>query len=131
MGTIIKNDSEPLSILSTVAKHGNSEVKCRRLYNLIGSLYKTMVYLKILKDSAVKPNEYNSYCEQCHKYHLVHTQESQRIYFVTENHELANGARSHSGAPEDPSFKDLLLKAGITASQTVHIEFIDVRDRGV
>jgi hypothetical protein len=130
MGTCIINGSEPLSMHLTVAKHGNSEVKCSRLYNPKGSLAKTMVYSKLL-DGSVRPNEFKSYCEQCHKYHLVHTQESQRIFFVTENHKLANGSRSHSGVPEDSSFRNLLLKAGITASQTVHLEFIDVRDGGV
>ena len=50
--------------------------------------------------------------------------------YVTENPELANGARSHSGAQEDPSFRDLLIANGISPSQTVHIEFIDVRDGG-
>ena len=130
-GTVIKNGPEPLTILSTMAKYGNSELKCRRLYNPIGSSNKTMVYSKMLEDSAVKPNEYSTYCEQCHEYHLVHTQEPQRVCFVTDNHELANGARSHSGAPEDPSFRKLLLKAGITASQMLHIKFIDIHDRGV
>ena len=96
-GTCIINGSEPLSMHPTVAKHGNSEVKCSRLYNPKGSLAKTMVYSKLFKDGAVRPNQFNSYCEQCHEYHLVHTQESQRIFFVTENHELANGSRSHSG----------------------------------
>ena len=90
-----------------------------------------MVYSKSLEDSAVKPNEYSTYCEQCHEYHLVHNMESQKILFVTENQELANGARSHSGALEDPSFKKLLLTAGITPSQMIHIEFVDVRDGGV
>ena len=130
-GTVIKNGSEPLTLLLTMAKHGNSELKCRRLYNPIGSSNKTMVYSKMLEDSAVKPNEYSTYCEQCHEYHLVHTQEPQRICFVAENHKMANGAISYLGAPEDPSFRNLLLKAGITSSQMLHIEFIDVRDRGV
>ena len=114
----------------TGAKHGNSEVKCSRLYNLKGSLAKTMVYSKLFEDGAVRPNEFKTYCEQCHEYHLAHTQEPQRILFVTENHELANGSRSHLGDLQNPSFRDLLLKAGITASETVHIEFIDIRDGG-
>ena len=90
-----------------------------------------MVYSKTFEDSAVKPNEYSVYCEQCHEFHPVHNMESQKILFVTENQELANGARSHSGAFEDPSFKNLLIAAGITPSHTVHIEFVDVRDGGV
>jgi hypothetical protein len=57
--------------------------------------------------------------------------EPQKVVFVTENQELANGARSRSGALKDPSFKKLLLKAGITPSQMLHIEFVDVRDGGV
>ena len=90
-----------------------------------------MVYSKMLEDSAVKPNKYSTYCEQCHEYHLVHTMEPQKVVFVTENQELANGARSHSGALKGPSFKKLLSKAGITPSQMLHIEFVDACDRGV
>jgi hypothetical protein len=54
----------------------------------------------------------------------------QKVVLATENQELANGARSHSGALEDPSFKKLLLKAGITPCQMINIEFVDVRDGG-
>ena len=130
-GTVIKNDSEPLAIFTTLAQRGNSEVKCTRLHNPKGTPATTMVYSKSLEDSAVKPNEFSTYCEQCHEHHLVHNMEPQKIVFVTENGELANGARSHSGALEDPSFKNLLLKAGITPCQIIHIEFVDVRDGGV
>ena len=104
-GTVIKNVSEPLTIFTTLARRGNSEVKCTRLYNPQGSPTTTMVYCKLFEDSAVKPNKYSTYCEQCHEYHLVHNMESQKILFVTENPELANGARSHSGAPEVPLSK--------------------------
>ena len=89
-----------------MAKRGNSEVKCSHLYNPKGSPATTMVYSKMLEDSAVKPIEYSSYCEQCHESHLVHTQEPQKVVFLTENQELENGARSHSGAVKDPSFKN-------------------------
>ena len=130
-GTVIKNDSDPLVIFTTMAQRGNSEAKCNRLYNPQGDHTRSMVFSKMFEDSAVKPNEYSVYCEQCHDFHLVHNMESQKILFVTENPELANGARSHSGALENPSFKNLLIAAGITPSQTVHIEFVDVRDGGV
>jgi hypothetical protein len=89
-----------------------------------------MVYSKMLEDSAVKPTEYSTYCEQCHKDHLVHTLAPQTVVFVTEHQELANGARSHSGALEDPSFTKTLLKAGITPSQMLHIKVLNVRDGG-
>ena len=124
--TCIVNDSDPLYMHTTMARHGNSELKCSRLYNPKGSLNKIMVYSKLFKDGAVRPNEFKTYCEQCHEYHLVHTQESQKILYVTENWELANGSKSLSGELQDSSFKDLLLKAGITASEMVHIKFIDV-----
>ena len=43
-GPVIKNDSEPLTILTTLAKRGNSEVKCSRLYNPKGTPATTMAY---------------------------------------------------------------------------------------
>ena len=90
-----------------------------------------MVYSKLLEDSAVKLNEYSTYCGQCHEYHLVHNMVPQKVVFATKNQELANGVRSHSGALEDPSFKNLLLKAGIKPCQMTNIEFVDVCDGGV
>ena len=105
----------------------NSETKCTRLYNPKGSANVTMVCSKTLEDGAVRPNEFRVYCEQCNEHHPVHNQDAQKIIFVTEDSE---GSKSHSGEPRDPSFKDRLLKAGIAASETVHIEFVDVRDGG-
>ena len=90
-----------------------------------------MVYCKLLEDSGLKPNEFSVYCDQCDDHHPVHNGEPMKILFVSENRELTNGARSHSGAHEDPSFRELLKSKGICPSQTVHIEFIDVRDGGV
>jgi len=90
-----------------------------------------MVYCKLLEDSGLKPNEFSVYCDQCDDHHPVHNGEPLKILFVSENQELINGARSHSGAHEDPSFRELLKSKGICPSQTVHIEFVDVRDGGV
>ena len=78
-GRVGENDSEPLTIFTTLAQRGNSEVKCTRLYNPQGAPATTMVYSKLLEDSAVKPNEYSTYCEQCHEFHLAHNMESQKI----------------------------------------------------
>ena len=100
----------------------NNETKCKRLYNPQGSPDVTMVYSKML--------EFKVYCEQCHEHHLVHNQDPQRIIYVTEDWELAKGPKSHTGELQDPSFRDLLLRAGITASETVHIKFVDIRDGG-
>ena len=108
----------------------SSEAKCTRLYNPQGSAKTTMVYSKLLKDGAVRPNEYKVWCEKSNDHHPVHNQDDMKIIFVTEDPELAKGSKSHSGEPQDATFKDRLLKAGIPASQTVHIEFVDVHDRG-
>ena len=119
MGTCIVNDSEPSCIYTTTIK--NSEAKCTRLYNPQGSPKTTMVYSKLLEDGAVRPNGYKVWCEQCNDHHPVHNQDDMKIIFATEDPELAKGSKSHSGEPRDASFKDRLLKAGIAASQTVHI----------
>ena len=108
----------------------NSETKCTCLYNPKGSADVTMVYCKMLKDGAARPNEFKVYCEQCNEHHPVHNQDAQRIIFVTEDWKLAKGSKSHSGGTRDPSFRDRLLKAGIAATKTVHIEFVGVRDGG-
>ena len=129
-GTVIKNYSDPFVVFSLMALRGNSESKCNRLLNPKGDQSRSMVYCKLFEDSGLKPNEFSVNCEQCHDYHLVHNVEAQKILYVTENPELANGARSHSGAPDDPSFRDLLIANDISPSQTVHIEFINVRDGG-
>ena len=71
-GTVIKNDSDPLVVFTTMALRGNSETKCNRLFNPKGDQTKSMVYCKMFENSAVKPNEFSVYCEQCHDYHLVH-----------------------------------------------------------
>ena len=76
-----------------------------------------MIYSKMLEDSAVQPYEYSTYCEQCHKYHLVHNMVPLKIVFATKNGELFIGARSLSGALENPSFKNMLLKVGIKPCQ--------------
>ena len=107
-----------------------TEAKCTRLYNPQGSPKTTMVYSKLLEDGAVRPNEYKVRCEQCNDHHPVHNQDDMKIIFVTEDPELAKGTKSHSGEPRDICFKDRLLKGGIAACQTVHIEFVDVRDGG-
>ena len=62
-GIVIRNDSDPLTILTTLAQRGNSEAKCNRLYNLKGSPHDTMIYSKMLEDSAVYPFEYKTYCQ--------------------------------------------------------------------
>ena len=130
-GTVIKNDSHPLTILTTLAQRGNSEAKCNRLYNLKGSPHDTMIYSKLLEDSAVYPFEFKTYCEQCHDHHTVHKMVPLKIIFVTENGELFIGATSLMGALKNPSFKNLLLKESILPCQVVNIEFVDIRDGGV
>jgi hypothetical protein len=54
-----------------------------------------------------------------------------KIIFATKNGELFVGARSHPGALENPSFKNMLIEAGIKPCQIVNIEFVDLRDGGV
>ena len=54
-----------------------------------------------------------------------------KVVFTTENGELFIGARFHLGALENPSFKNMLLKAGIKPCQKINIEFINVLDGGV
>jgi len=90
-----------------------------------------MVYCKLLEDSGLKPNEFSIYCDQCNEHHPAHNGEPMKIVFVSENRELTKGARSHSGAHKDPSFRELLKSNGICASQMVHIEFVDLRDGGI
>ena len=107
-----------------------SESKCTRLYNPKGSHKTTMVYSKLLEDGAVRPNEYKVWCEQCNSHHPVHNQGDNQIIFVTEDPDLEKGTKSHSRDQRDTSFRDRLIKGGIATSQTVHIEFVDVRDRG-
>ena len=131
MGIVIRNGSAPLTILTTLAQRGNSEVKCNRLYNPLGCPATTMIYSKLLEDSAVQPFEFSTYCEQCHDYHLVHKMVPLKIIFATENGELFVGARSHLGALKNPSFKNMLIEAGIKPCQVVNIEFVDLRDGGV
>ena len=127
-GTCIVNDSEPLRMYTTTIK--KSEAKYTRPYNPQGSAKITMVYSKTLEDGAVRPNEFKVWCEQCYDHHPVHNQDDMKIIYVTKDPEVAKGSKFHSGEPRDASFKDRLLKAGITASQTVHIEFVDIHDGG-
>ena len=129
-GTVIKNDPVNPVIFTLFTRGGNSESKRNRLVNPQGEQSRSMVYCKLFEDSGLKPNEFSVYCEQCNDHHPVHNGEPQKILYVSENPELINGARSHSGAQEDPSFRELLKTKGICPSQTVHIEFIDVRDGG-
>ena len=89
-----------------------------------------MVYSKLLEDSAVRPNEYKVWCEQCNCHHPVYNQDDMKIILVTEDPELAKGTKSQTGDQRDTSFCHRLLKGGIPTSQTVHIEFVDMRDRG-
>ena len=58
----------------------------------------------------------------------MHNQYDMLIIFVTEDRELAKGTNSHMGGPQDKTFRDHLQKKGISQNQTVHIEFVDVRD---
>ena len=127
-GTVIGNDSDPLTILTTLAQRGNSEGKFNRLYNLKVSPESTMIYSKLLEDSTVYPFEFKTYCEQCHDHHMEHKMVPLKIIFVTENGELFVGATSRMGALENPSFKNLLLKEGIKPCQVVNIEFVDICD---
>ena len=53
-----------------------------------------------------------------------------QIIFVTEDRELAKGTKSHMGGQRDTTFHDCLTKEGVPQSQTVPIEFLDVRDGG-
>ena len=89
-----------------------------------------MVYSKTLEDAAVRPSEFSVWCEQCTNHHPVHNQDDMLIIFVTEDRELAKGTKSHLGGQRDKTFRDHLAKRGISQSQTVHIEFVDVRDGG-
>jgi len=130
-GTVVKNDPVNPTTFQLFDRGGNSEAKRNRLYNPQGEQSRSMVYSKLLEDSGLKPNEFSVYCDQCNDYHPVHNGDPLKIVFISENQELINGARSHSGAPEDPSFRELLKSKGICPSQTVHIEFVDVRDGGV
>ena len=127
-GTCILNDSEPPYLYSTTMKKSDS--KCTRLYNPQGSHKTTMVYSKLLEDSAVRPNKYKVWCEQCNSHHPVHNQDDMQIIFVTKDPELAKGTKSHMADQRDTSFRDRLLKGGVPTSQTVHIEFVDMRDGG-
>ena len=131
-GTVIKNDpANPVTFQLFGRGEQHSESKRIRLVNLKGDQTRSMVYCKLLEDSGLKPNEFSVYCDQCDDHHPAHNGEPMKIVFISENRELINGARSHSGAHEDPSFRELLKSKGICPSQTVHIEFVDVRDGGV
>ena len=131
-GTVIKNDPvNPVTFQLFGRGEQHSESKRIRLVNLKGGQDRTMVYCKLLEDSGLKPNEFSVYCDQCDNYHAAHNGEPMKIVFISENRELINGARSHSGAHKDPSFRELLKSKGICPSNMVHIEFVDVRDGGI
>ena len=51
-------------------------------------------------------------------------------HFVTEDQELAHGYKSHQGGLRGYSFRDRLDAEGISHSEIIHIEFINVRDGG-
>ena len=72
MGTVVLNHTTPLSIFTTIPQKGNSEKRCNRLINLKGNSDRTMVYSKLLEDSACHPYEFRTYCEQCHNQHVAH-----------------------------------------------------------
>ena len=84
----------------------------------------------MLEDAAVRPNEYSVRCEQCTNHHPVHNHDDMLIISVTVDGELAKGTKSHMGGQRGATFRDHLAKRGISQSQTVHIEFVDVRDGG-
>ena len=126
-GTVVENEDPP--ILHSVT----SSNSCSRIKNSVnpkGNRDKTMVYGKIFEDAACRPTEQSVWCGQCLAHHPVHTQEPCIIIFMTEDQELANGTKSHRGGLCDPSFRDRVEEEGITHSQIIHIEFIDVRDGG-
>ena len=50
------------------------------------------------------------------------------IIFVTDDQELAKGTKLHMEGNQDTTFNDHLAKRGISQSQTVHIEFVDLCD---
>ena len=127
-GTVIVNDSNIPRKYSTTQKSSNS--RCTRLFNPQGTQNTTMVYSKLLKDAAARPNEYKVWCEQCADHHPVHNQPEMLIIFVTEDRELAKGTRSHTGLPREKTFRDILQKNGISPTENIHIEFVDVRDGG-
>ena len=89
-----------------------------------------MVVGKIFEDAACRMREHSIWCEQCTGHHPVHTQEPCLIFFVTEDQELAHVYKSYAGGLCDTSFPDLLENEGITHSQMIHIEYINVRDGG-
>ena len=95
MGTCVVNDFEPPYLYTTTMK--KSESKCTRLHNPQGSHKTTLVYSKLLEDSAVRPNKYKVWCEQCNSHHPVYNQDDMQIIFVIEDPELAKGTKSHSG----------------------------------
>ena len=131
-GTVIQNDpANPTTFQLFGRGENHSESKRIRLVNQQGGRDRTMVYCKLLEDSGLKPNEFSIYCDQCDEHHPAHNGEPMKIVFVSENRELTKGARSHSGAHKDPSFRELLKSKGICPSQMVHIEFVDVRDGGI
>ena len=100
------------------------------MYNPQGTQNNTMVYSKLLEDAAVRPSEYKVWCEQCADTHPVHNQPDMLIIFVTEDRELAKGTKSHMGGPQEKTFRDTLQQNGISPTQNIHIEFVDVRDGG-
>ena len=126
-GTVVVN-TDPPTLHSTTSSNSGSRAKY--LVNPKGSLDNTMVYGKIFEDAACRPREQSVLCGQCLAHHPVHTQEPCNIFLVTEDQELAHDYKSHQGGLRDSSFRDRLEAEGISHSQIIHIEFIDVRDGG-
>ena len=89
-----------------------------------------MVYSSNFEDAACRQREYMVYCDQCIAQPPVHTHEPCLILFVTEYQELSHGCKSLMGDQQDPSLRSLLEERGITQSQMLHIEYINVRDGG-
>ena len=50
------------------------------------------------------------------------------ILYVTEDQELVNGHKYHTGGACDSSFRDRLEAEGIAHHHIIHIKYIDVRD---
>ena len=126
-GTVVQNTDPPTCHSVTSSNSGS---KLKFLVNPKGSQDQTMVYSRILEDAACRPKEQRVLCGQCLGTHPFHTQDPCIIFFITEDQEVASGHNSHTGGPNDPSFRDHLEAAGIKSHQIIHIEFILVTDGG-
>ena len=121
-------NTDPPTCHSLLSSNNGSEQ--RFLVNPKGSQKQTKVFSRIFEDSACRPIEQRVLCGQCLALHPLHNQDPCVIFFVTEDHELASGHKSHKGGPYDSSFRDQLEAAGIKTHETIHIKFILVNDGG-